>query len=187
MSQEERASAPPVRRALCLGNELMADDAFGPIVAAEFEGGVTDSVVHTSAAGFGLMDHVLDVTDLLVIDTIKTGTAKPGTVFVLDESDLRASRGPSSHFVGLLEMLLIGRKLRLPFPQRVLIVAVEARDISTIGAGLHPEVRAAVPVVVNMVRGFLNGSPPTPTHPRVTSQAVSELRDNLVSGGDRFY
>lgn len=177
MRQEEGASAPPVRRAVCLGNELMADDAFGPIVAAEFDGQVPSSVIHASAAGFGLMDYFLNVTDLLVIDTIKMGSSKPGDVFVFREDDLHAARGPSSHFVGLLEMLQIGRKLRLPFPQRVIIVAVEAQDLSTIGAALHPEVRAAVPVVVNLVRGFLNGSPPTPTFPRVLSHAVSEPAD----------
>jgi len=158
MPRKTKSSAYSVKRVLCLGNELMADDAFGQIVARQLEGGHSDAVIYTSAAGFRLMDFVLNVSDLLVIDTIQTGAAKPGTVHVFNEKDLSADPLRGSHFVGLLEILLTGRKLRLPIPNRILIIAVEAADTSTIGGALHPAVQAAVPIVVNMVRGFLAGS-----------------------------
>lgn len=146
------------RRVLCLGNELLADDALGPAVAARFERFRGDSVVYTSATGVALLDDVLNVSDLLVVDSIQTGTAKPGTVHIFLEEDLQAAPGPSSHYVGLFETLALGRRLHLSVPKQVVIVAVEAADTSTIGAAMHPAVRAAVPSVVNLVRRFLDTS-----------------------------
>jgi len=146
----------PRRRVLCLGNELLADDVLGRAVAEQFEQSRVDSVIYTSAAGFALLDHILDVSDLLVVDTIQTGAARPGTVHVFREEDLQAASGPSPHYLGLVESLVLGRKVHLPVPNKVVIVAVEAADTSTIGGAMHPAVRDAVPLVVGLVRRFLD-------------------------------
>ncbi len=153
-----RSSREPIprRRVLCLGNELLADDALGLAIAEQFEQFEADSVIYTPVAGFALLDHILDVSDLLVVDTVRTGAARPGTIHVFHEKDLHAPSGPSSHYVGLLETLALGRTLHLPVPKEVMIAAVEAADTSTIGGAMHPAVRAAVPFVVNRVRRFLD-------------------------------
>ena len=71
-------------RLLGLGNEILADDAFGILAAQEverrFPGRI--EVAHSSAAGFDLMDHLLGARRLLVVDTIVTGRAKPGAISV---------------------------------------------------------------------------------------------------------
>lgn len=157
-SRKTKNRAHSARRVLCLGNELMADDALGPLIAKQFDGKEGNAVLYIADAGFRLMDFILNVSDLLVIDTIQTGRAKPGTILVFREKDLVAASGPSSHFIGLLEILKLGRKLRLPIPKKVLVVAVEAADISTIGGNLHPKVQAVLPIVVDLVRSFLRSS-----------------------------
>ncbi|MHC4548864.1 MAG: hydrogenase maturation protease [Planctomycetota bacterium] len=144
-------------RLLCLGNDLLADDAFGCVAAARLRprmpAGV--EVVFTTASGFALMDHLEHAALLVVIDTVMTGNAEPGTVYVLEEEDLRAVPGGSPHYVGLFETLALGRKLELPVPERLVVVAVEAADCTTLGGAMHPAVAAAVPIVVERVAAIV--------------------------------
>ena len=144
-------------RVLCLGNPLLADDAFGPAVAVALAGHVPPEVeiVQSEVSGFGLLDDLLDTSRLIVVDTVRTETAEPGTVYCVREGDLRAAPGPSPHYVGLFEMLALARTLHLPAPQEVVILAVEASDCTTVGGAMHPAIRAVVPVVVELVAGIV--------------------------------
>lgn len=141
-------------RLLCLGNDILSDDAFGLVVAQQVRQLLSDEVevVCSSAGGFHLMDDMLGASHLLVIDTVLTGGANPGTVYVLREEDVQTFPGGSPHYVGLFETLALGRKLSLSAPQEVVIVAVEAADYLTVGGAMHPAVQAAVSVVVNLVQ-----------------------------------
>jgi hydrogenase maturation protease len=160
---EEQARWRPSARVLCLGNELVADDALGSAVAAPLRRltlpGV--DVVDTSVTGFQLLDHILNVRRLLVIDTILTGTADPGTVFLLREEDVRAVPGSSPHYIGLFEALAVGRKLDLAVPEEVAIIAVEAADCYTVGGRMHPSVDKAIPDVLKLISKFLASRLPT--------------------------
>jgi len=152
-------ACPPERlarvatRVLCLGNPLLADDAFGAAVAAALPGCVPAEVevVHSDLTGFGLLDDLLGTTRLIIVDTVRTERSPPGTVYIVREGDLRTAPGPSPHYVGIFEMLSLARLLRLPAPREVVILAVEASDCITVGGAMHPAVRAAVPLVVDLV------------------------------------
>lgn len=144
-------------RLLCLGNDLLADDAFGYLVAEELRQRMPSDVevVFTANTGIGLIDHLGHARLLVVIDNVVTGSADPGTVHVLEERELRAVPGGSPHYVGLFETLALGRMLEMPVPERLVIVAVEAGDNMTLGGDMHPAVRAAVPVVVDRVTALV--------------------------------
>jgi hydrogenase maturation protease len=148
---------PAAARVLCLGNPLLADDALGVKVAGALAGRLPPGteVVQNDLTGFGLLDDLLEVPHLVVVDTVRTGAAPPGTVHLIREEDLRSAPGPSLHYVGLLEMLHLARRLGLPAPQEVAILAVEASDCTTIGGEMHPALREAVPLVVELVVGIL--------------------------------
>lgn len=145
-------------RILCLGNEILADDAFGMAVAAQIRQVSPVEVVESSLSGFNLLDYIQDVSCLIVIDTVQTGTAEPGTVFVFCEEDLESVPGGSPHYIGLFEALRLARKLQQNVPGEVVILAVEAADCWTLGGPMHPAVQAAVPVVVNMVQQIIRAS-----------------------------
>lgn len=148
-------------RILCLGNPLLADDAFGFRVAEELRRVWPQAdIVETSAAGFDLLDLTLGASRLLVVDTFQTGAAPPGTVEVFRENDLQPEPGASPHYVGLFEALRLGKELALPVPQEVAIIAVEPADCRTVGGAMHPAVRAAVPAVLELIRTMEAGSPP---------------------------
>jgi len=144
-------------RLLCLGNDLLADDAFGYLAAEELRQRVPADVevVFTANTGLGLIDHLGHATLLVVIDNVVTGSADPGTVYVLEEGDISSVPGGSPHYIGLFETLNLARALEMAVPDRLVIVAVEAADNMTLGGEMHGSVRAALPVVVERVAEFV--------------------------------
>lgn len=145
--------AAPIRL-LGLGNEILGDDAFGILVARDVGSVVSPDEVEvatSSESGLHLLDYILDCARLIVVDTIHTGRADPGTIYVLREEDLPAARASCPHGVGLFDALALARKLGLPTPEEVTIIAAEAADCLTVGGAMHPAVRAAVPKVAQLI------------------------------------
>jgi hydrogenase maturation protease len=140
-------------RLLCLGNDILADDALGIRVAETLRARMPDTidVVTCMESGIRLMDYLVGVPHVVVIDTVQTGRVPPGTVLVLREHDVEFTPGTSAHYVGLFETLALGRKLELPVARDIAIIAVEASDCQTLGGEMSPEVRDAIPVVIDRV------------------------------------
>jgi hydrogenase maturation protease len=130
-------------RVLCLGNDILGDDAFGPLVARAL-GNAGVQVVESCESGLHLLDHILDCSRLIVVDSVQTGRAAPGTLYVLREQDLPHSAAACPHGIGLFDALALARRLGLNAPEEVTLIAVEAADCHTVGAVMHPAVEAAV-------------------------------------------
>jgi len=172
-------------RVLCLGNDLIADDALGIVAARrlcvrladagtpaptqrsfdpaltarayEFAGIGLVEVVESALTGMYLLEAVVGASRLIVVDTVVTGASDPGTVLELRESDLDGPRGGSPHSIGLLETLDLARALGLDVPGDVVILAVEAGDDLTVGGDMTVPVKAAVPIVVERVMTLIEG------------------------------
>ncbi len=144
-------------RVLCLGNELLGDDALGCAVADKLREFVSQDVdiCCTTESGFHLLDCTLGVRRLVVVDTVQTGNAPPGTIYQFFDWELSVVPGGSPHFVGLCEALALARKLDLPVVDEVIILAVEVADSLTLGATMSPQVSSTIPVLVNMVREMI--------------------------------
>ena len=147
-------------RILCLGNELLADDAFG-LAAAECCRRRLPSldVVFTADSGFHLIDYFIEVKLLIVVDAIQTGKVPPGTLYVLRSSDMKSSLGPSPHYVGLLEALQLAKELLFNVPNDVVILAVEAADCFTLGGKMHDAVRSAAEVTADLAAEIAHRPP----------------------------
>ncbi|MGA3167731.1 MAG: hydrogenase maturation protease [Terriglobia bacterium] len=159
----------PEVRVLCLGNELLADDALGLVAAEELRRRFPHlDVVFTTDSGFHLLDYLSDCTLLVVVDSIQTGQVPGGTLLVFPNADIQSPSGPSPHYVGLFETLQLGRKLVLPVPEEVIILAVEAVDCLTLGGEMHPAVKSAVGLVAELVGEIVQCTKPT-----ATGQAVA--------------
>lgn len=146
-------------RVLCLGNELLGDDALGCMVAEHLRQAKPPDVevLSTLESGFHLLDYVLNTRRLIVVDAVLTGNAPAGTIYVFHDSDLTVVPGGSPHYVGLYEVLALSRRLGLPVAEEVVILAVEAAESSTLGGAMHPAVRAAVPALAGLVRDVILG------------------------------
>ncbi len=148
-------SCPRVR-VLCLGNDLLGDDALGLIAGGEIRRLRPDvEVLASSASGLHLLDQIVDCDRLLVIDSIESGRAEPGTIYVLDEADIPRPRGDSPHATGLFDALALARRLGLGAPSEVKVVAVEAADSRTIGGSMDPRVAGAIGRVIELALPFL--------------------------------
>jgi len=144
-------------RLLGLGNEMLADDAFGILVAREAERLFPRQVeaVCSSAAGFNLLDDLVGTSQLIVVDTIVTGSVSPGTLHVFDLDHLTTTPSLAPHSLGLGEVLAVGKQLSLNMPDKATVIAVEATDCVTIGGAMHPAVRLAISGALDLVRSFV--------------------------------
>jgi hydrogenase maturation protease len=101
----------------------LADDAFGLLVGEELRSLATETtdIVASSESGFRLIDYLLGASRVIVIDTVQTGKADPGTIFTLSLDDLNVADGASPHYVGLSETLALGRYLDLPVADELIV------------------------------------------------------------------
>ncbi len=142
---------------LGLGNELMADDAVGIVVARRLRGlldGRAD-VRESSLHGLALLESFLGYGQALIVDAMQTGRYPPGTIVELRPEDLRPIDVPSPHFAGLPELIELARALELPFPARIRILAVEVRDTVSVGGAMTPEVGEAIAELCDRARGIV--------------------------------
>jgi hydrogenase maturation protease len=157
---------PSPIRVLCLGNELLADDAFGLAVAeALWRRFPQMDVVFTSDSGFHLIDYLADIQLLVVVDSIQTGNVPPGTLYLLRSSDMKSVYGPSPHYVGLLETLQLAKELLLNVPKDVIILAVEVADCLTLGGKMHDAVSSAVGLAADLVAEIMHNREPAGAQP----------------------
>ncbi len=141
-----------VTRVLCLGNDLLADDGFGPAVARELRQREWPlEICEAAESGLYLLDRLQGCERLVVVDVVVTGSVPPGHVWLLQESEVRCAAGGSPHFVGVFEALRTARALGMATPKHVEIVAVEAADVTTIGGAMTSAIAAAVPHAVDLI------------------------------------
>ncbi len=140
-------------RLLGLGNDLLADDAFGVEVVRGIAPRLPAHVQTTTsiAGGLALLDELVGAHRLIVIDSVTTGEQATGTVNRVEASALAPAPGQSPHYVGMFEALQLGRHLGLEVPSEIVILAVEAGDCLTIGGPMSAKMRAAIPVVERMI------------------------------------
>ncbi len=106
----------------------------------------------------------------MVVDAVRTpgGGRAPGTVVRVDVGaggpPLEIASSLSSHGLGLAEVL--GLSAAIGFAPRAVFVGVEALGMVRRAHGLSPEVRAAVPALVELVvaeaRALLRAAAPEP-------------------------
>jgi hydrogenase maturation protease len=145
---------------LCLGNEIISDDAFGPAVARELvketEIGRRADVIFAPLAGFSLLDLLAGRRKVLIVDTVRTGKSAPGTLHSFPAGVLTPSHHlTSSHQISLPTALELGKRLGYAMPEHIDILAVEAQDLETLSEQLTPPVRAALPAALRLVREWI--------------------------------
>lgn len=149
---------------VCIGNDLVADDAAGHVLYHLLRERALPAGARLVLLGTGGID-LLDVLDgeelLIVVDAVQLGAA-PGTVHLLDWEHIPANelRPVSGHGIGVKEAVQVCRQL---YPERaaavVRLVGVEGRCFDRVGAGLSPEVAAALPQAVEAVVGLVEREP----------------------------
>ena len=146
---------------LCLGNEIISDDGFGVEIARRLTdaGNIPESVevVFAPIAGFALLDLLAGRAKVLIVDTIRTGNAAPGTLHKFAAGVLTPSKNlTTSHQISLPTALEFGRQLGLDMPDDIDVIAVEAEDLETVSEQLTPSVQAAVDQAIRFVWDWIS-------------------------------
>jgi len=145
---------------LGLGCDAVADDGFGPAVAAALK---ADPLVRARAdvacltwSGHPLLELLQDRPRVLILDVVRTGEVAPGTLrtFAADLA-VRTYNTLGRGSVCISHALNLGRHLGYVMPRRVEVMACEAQDLETAAAGLTCPVAEAVPRAVRLVRNWL--------------------------------
>ena len=140
---------------LALGNPILGDDRVGLDMADLLAPALGSGAVvlkKECVGGLDLLPQIEGYSRLIVLDAIKTGTSPPGTLCVLDLSDLTSSlRLSSPHDVNFATALEVGRGMGMDMPEEVRIYAIEAADLKTFREGLSPCVSAAVEPAVRKI------------------------------------
>lgn len=132
-----------------IGSTIRRDDGVGVRAARRFKARSPNSVdvIELGTAGLSLLDFVEGFDRLVVIDAIVTG-APPGTVYQLTGEEVaKTVHLGIGHEADLPTALSLGQKLSRHMPADVVVVAVEAGDITTFSEELTPEVASAMPEV----------------------------------------
>ena len=151
---------------LGLGNELYGDDAVGIHVIRrlkkDLEEGRIDArllkgveLEECSLSGLALLEVIVGYDILVIIDTIKKPQPVTGKIHLMDGKNLRHIPGPSPHYISIPQAIEIGEKLELEVPSRIIIIAVEAKNMYNLGEGLTEEMTKAIPAIVGQVKQVL--------------------------------
>lgn len=151
------AGAAPANAVLVLGlgNAILCDDAIGLNVVDEvqrrIEGTEGIDVQRTEEMGLCLLDFIAGYRDLVLVDSVQTGSAPPGHLHEIRADDLKCLPASAPHFLGVGETLALGRQLDLRMPERVRIFAIETQEPYLLSTDMTPALQEALPGVVERV------------------------------------
>ncbi len=150
--------APPRKKpvlVLGMGNDILSDDAAGLNVAREISRRLSGSegieVQETSEMGLALLDFIVGFKDLILVDAVQTGRAPPGFLHEMDGGALKVLPTVSPHFLGVGEMVALGRHLGLQVPRRIKNFAIEVQDPFTVGVSMTPPLLRVLPSIAARV------------------------------------
>jgi hydrogenase maturation protease len=142
---------------LALGNDQLKDDGLGLCAGraldAHYRGRV--DVVEAPESGLGLLDHLVPYRRVLVLDAIQQGE-EPGTIKEFGIETLAPVPSPSPHYIGLPMAMEIARRMGLPIPDELVILAMEVEEPFLIEEGLTEKVARALPAYVEHGRRVLD-------------------------------
>jgi hydrogenase maturation protease len=140
---------------LGLGNPILSDDGVGlkvvqklrnikPPLEADFK--------ETAIAGLSILDEVDGYKKLIVVDSIKTGKDKPGSIYKLKPENFSCTTQLSnSHGIDFFTALKFGKECGYTVPEEIHIFAVEVLDNTTFSEYCTPDVEASVSMVVQKI------------------------------------
>ena len=94
--------------------------------------------------GFSLLDIVSGYERLVIIDSIITKEKEVGFIHKINIEDLVEGNLRSVHYAGIPEIYLISKKLGIPFPEKILILAIEVKDSFEISEDFSEEIKEKI-------------------------------------------
>lgn len=175
---------------LCLGNEVLSDDGFGPAVAHRMQTALAENpsveVLYASVAGLNLLDAIDRRSRVLIVDSILTGKADAGHLHFFPANITVPTRAlVGSHQISLPVALSLGECLGLHMPERIDILAVEADDVCTLSELMTPPIAAAVEPAIQRIREWIDTQGGTLFREPARTATVGDIQDFADIPGSR--
>jgi len=145
---------------LGIGNVLWADEGFGvrcvEHLAATLAYGPEVALLDGGTQGLYLLPFLEGVERLVVFDAVDYGHA-PGTLMLAEGDDVPAFMGAkkmSLHQTGFQDVIATAR-LMGQCPAELVLIGCQPVELEDYGGSLRPLVAAAIPLAVEMARGWL--------------------------------
>lgn len=140
---------------LGLGNDILCDDAVGLLIVRRLQSRLRDlpgvDVQETCEMGLSLLDYIAGYRGLVIVDAVQTRESPPGCLHEIAPGDLKVLPFLSPHFLGIGEILALGKKLAMPMPTEVKIFAIEVGDARTIGTHLTAPLQEALDPITSRI------------------------------------
>jgi hydrogenase maturation protease len=145
---------------LGIGNPIRSDDGVGVhVTEALRKESLSDNIdFREGISGLDIFGAVTGYNRVIIVDAIKGG-GEPGTIYKLslkDFADKQTLHAFSTHDIDFLTMLEFGKSI-FPekIPEDIIIIAIEADDITTISEKCTPKVEKAIQEAVDVIKGLL--------------------------------
>lgn len=145
-----------------LGNPILGDDGIGWRIAETLQEDknlpADTEVTCLALGGISLMEALIGYERVILIDSILTRQAPIGNVSVheLDDFDnLSYGHLTAAHDTSLQNALKIGHELGAQLPEEITVVVIEAQKVYDFSEQLSPEVAAAIPKAISIIRTLL--------------------------------
>ncbi len=150
MSTEDRRTI-----IICIGNELIADDAVGFEIYNRLAG-CKARLEFCSVGGIDMLPLLEGETDMIVVDAVQFDVV-PGTIHVIPWNELPLSSSAiSAHGLGLRETIEIGSILYpRNMPERITLVGIEGRCFNRTREYMTEEVEVAIGRAVTMIEELI--------------------------------
>jgi len=140
---------------LGIGNSILTDDGVGIRIARELKRvkpPLKADIREVSIAGISILDELDGYDRAVLIDSVITGKAEPGTLYRLERADFATTHNLSySHGIDFFSALKFGEKYGYKIPKKIDVFAVEIVDNTTFAEQLTPDVEKKIPTIVNEI------------------------------------
>jgi len=141
---------------LGVGNYLLSDDGLSVHVLEQLQANndfpEEIQIIDGGTCGLDLLQYLEGVTDLIIIDAIKTRNGQPGAIVRLEGDKIPAylALKISPHDIGLPDLLATA-KLRDLYPQHIVVLGIQPATLE-LGLDLSPQVSAQVNDLIRMIK-----------------------------------
>lgn len=141
---------------LGVGNPILTDDAVGFRVAHLIKEAKPElTVIETAEAGLTLLELITGYERVIIIDSVKTGRARPGSLHQLTLDQIDPSWNfCSTHGIDIRMAFELGRKLDYKLPAKISIYGIEVEDNTNFGEKCTEKVEKSIP---RMARKIITG------------------------------
>ena len=138
---------------LGVGNPVLTDDAVGCMVAhliKEAKPELTE--IETAEAGLTLLELINGYERVIIIDSVKTGHGKPGTLHQLNLEQINSAWNfCSTHGIDIKMAFELGRKLDYKLPAKLSIYGIEVKDNKNFGEKCTAGVEKHIPQIIREI------------------------------------